>query len=121
MITRRDAARGAAVTGLSYSRILGANDRIGLGVIGMGPRNMASTLTLLKGEAGLRYRIEAICTRRPIVHRLASVVDELLMNALHDAPVVCSQPSPQRAMLRWASDDHTLAVSVGDEVTYLVS
>ena len=29
---------------------------------------------------------EAIGARTPIVHRLASVVDELLMNALHDAP-----------------------------------
>ena len=38
MITRRDAARGAAATALSYSRILGANDRIGLGVIGTGGR-----------------------------------------------------------------------------------
>jgi hypothetical protein len=36
MITRREAARSAAVTALSYSRILGANDRIGLGVIGTG-------------------------------------------------------------------------------------
>ena len=38
MITRRDAARGAAITALSYSRILGANDRIGLGLIGAGSR-----------------------------------------------------------------------------------
>ncbi len=38
MMTRRDAARGAAITALSYSRILGANDRIGLGVIGTGGR-----------------------------------------------------------------------------------
>src|ERR1035437_10548747 len=38
MITRREAARSAAVTALSYSRILGANDRIGLGVIGTGGR-----------------------------------------------------------------------------------
>src|ERR1017187_7923577 len=38
MITRRDAARSAALTALSYSRILGANDRIGLGVIGTGGR-----------------------------------------------------------------------------------
>src|ERR1044072_4584375 len=38
MITRREAARTAAVTALSYSRILGANDRIGLGVIGTGGR-----------------------------------------------------------------------------------
>lgn len=38
MITRREAARGAAITALSYSRILGANDRIGLGLIGSGSR-----------------------------------------------------------------------------------
>src|SRR3954452_24736752 len=38
MITRRDIARGAAVTALSYSRILGANDRIGMGLIGSGSR-----------------------------------------------------------------------------------
>ena len=57
---------------------------------------------------------EAIGTRRPIVHRLASVVDELLMNALHDAPLAGARPGAQRAVLRWACDDHTLAVSVGD-------
>ena len=38
MITRRNAGRAVAVTALSYSRILGANDRIGLGVIGIGNR-----------------------------------------------------------------------------------
>ncbi len=38
MITRREAAKTAAVTALSYGRILGANDRIGLGVIGTGQR-----------------------------------------------------------------------------------
>lgn len=38
-MTRRDAARAAtAFTALSYSRILGANSRIGLGVIGTGER-----------------------------------------------------------------------------------
>ena len=36
MMTRRTAAKGAAMTALSYSRVLGANDRIGLGVIGTG-------------------------------------------------------------------------------------
>jgi predicted dehydrogenase len=34
-------AAGAAVTALSYTRILGANDRIGLGVIGLGTRGPA--------------------------------------------------------------------------------
>ena len=38
MITRRQAAQAAALTALSYSRIRGANDRIGLGVIGTGNR-----------------------------------------------------------------------------------
>ena len=38
MTTRRDAARAVAVTALSYSKVLGANDRIGLGVVGTGNR-----------------------------------------------------------------------------------
>ncbi|HUB32951.1 MAG TPA: Gfo/Idh/MocA family oxidoreductase, partial [Bryobacteraceae bacterium] len=38
MMTRRAAAHTAAITALSYSKILGANDRIGLGVIGTGGR-----------------------------------------------------------------------------------
>ena len=37
-MTRRDAARATAISALSYSRILGANDKIGLGVIGTGGR-----------------------------------------------------------------------------------
>jgi predicted dehydrogenase len=37
------------------------NEVIRLGVIGMGLRNMASTLTLLKDVPDLRYRISAIC------------------------------------------------------------
>jgi anti-sigma regulatory factor (Ser/Thr protein kinase) len=53
---------------------------------------------------------EAIGARRPLVHRLASVVDELLMNALYDTP-----PSgTRRAVLRWGADDRAIAISVGD-------
>ncbi|MBA3457149.1 MAG: hypothetical protein H0T42_28960 [Deltaproteobacteria bacterium] len=52
---------------------------------------------------------EAIGARAPVIHRLTSVVDELLMNALRDcADGAC------RAILRWASDETTLAISVGD-------
>lgn len=62
---------------------------------------------------------EAIGARKPIVHRLASVIDELLMNALHDAPreskPVISASEPQQAVLRWGSDDQTLAISVSDD------
>jgi hypothetical protein len=62
---------------------------------------------------------EAVGARRPVVHRLATVVDELLMNALHDAPreskpTLTGADGDHRAILRWASDDRTLAVSVGD-------
>jgi len=38
-MTRRDFARGATLaTALSYSRVLGANDRVGIGYIGVGSR-----------------------------------------------------------------------------------
>jgi len=43
---------------------MSAHDVIGLGVIGMGPGNMASTFALLKDEPDLRYDLRAICTRR---------------------------------------------------------
>lgn len=52
---------------------------------------------------------EAIGARKPVIHRLSSVIDELLMNALRD-----SADGTRRAILRWGSDDGTLAISVGD-------
>jgi len=55
---------------------------------------------------------EQVGARRPVVLRIESVVDELVMNALHDAP---SSGEPTRAaVLRWASDDRVLALSVTD-------
>jgi hypothetical protein len=62
---------------------------------------------------------EATGARPPIVHRLASVIDELLMNALHDAPreskpVISLTDDNRRAVVRWGSDDQTLAISVSD-------
>ena len=42
-ITRRDVAKVTSVTVLSYARVLGANDRIGLGVIGTGGRGIYVT------------------------------------------------------------------------------
>ena len=41
-----------------------SGSEIGLGVIGMGPANMASTLMLLHEQPGLRFRVRAICARR---------------------------------------------------------
>jgi anti-sigma regulatory factor (Ser/Thr protein kinase) len=71
---------------------------------------------VVRGELDKRRAMDEVCAwaesigaRRAAVHRLASVVDELLMNALFAAP---EEP---RAVLRWASDDRTLAVSVLDD------
>jgi hypothetical protein len=52
---------------------------------------------------------ESVGARRAAVHRIASVIDELLMNALLAAPAA------PRAVLRWASDDRSLALSVLDD------
>ena len=67
------------------------------------------------GELDKRRAMDEVCAwaesvgaRRAAVHRIASVVDELLMNALLAAPAA------PRAVLRWASDDRTLALSVLD-------
>lgn len=61
---------------------------------------------------------EAVGARRPVVHRLTNVIDELLMNALHDAPresrPVLDPNAERRAILRWGSDERVLAVSVSD-------
>jgi hypothetical protein len=62
---------------------------------------------------------EAIGARRPVVHRIASVADELMMNALYDAPGAPSPPCAaaavaRRAELRWGADDRVIAISVAD-------
>ncbi len=58
MISRRDAAKAAAMTALSYSRVLGANDRIGLGVIGTGERG-TYVMSLFQKNADVEVR--ALC------------------------------------------------------------
>jgi anti-sigma regulatory factor (Ser/Thr protein kinase) len=66
---------------------------------------------------------EAVGARSPVVHRIASVIDELLMNALHDAPRSAAIVMPEgtdvsvddrRAILRWACDERMIAISIGD-------
>ncbi len=52
---------------------------------------------------------ESVGARRAAVHRIASIADELLMNALLAAPAA------SRAVLRWSSDHRTLALSVLDD------
>ncbi len=62
MITRREAAKAAALTAVSYSRILGANDRIGLGVIGTGGRG-SYVMTLFQKNEDVEVR--ALCDVYP--------------------------------------------------------
>lgn len=87
---------------------------------------------VITSDAGKRAAMDEVCTwaeavgaRTPVVHRLASVIDELLMNALFDAPreskptIIAGDLEPdaasdRRAVLRWGCDERTLAVSVGD-------
>lgn len=63
-------------------------------------------------DAGKRHALAEVTTwaeitgaRRPTVHRIHSAVDELLMNALREG-------GP--ALVRWACDEQTIAISVGD-------
>ena len=58
MITRREAAQAAAMTALSYSRILGANDRVGLGVIGTGGRG---TYVMGSFQKNPEVEVRALC------------------------------------------------------------
>ncbi len=44
-----------------------ANHRIGLGVIGINPRNMGSTMTLLAQVPDLRYELRGLCARNESV------------------------------------------------------
>ncbi len=58
MITRRDVLKGAAFSALSYSRVMGANDTIGLGLIGAGGRGQY-VMSLFQRESGVQVR--AVC------------------------------------------------------------
>jgi signal transduction histidine kinase len=75
-------------------------------------------------DADKRAAMNEVCAwaeghgvRRPVLHRLASVVDELLMNALLDAPREARprEVADGRALLRWSCDERVLAVSVADD------
>ncbi len=57
-LNRRDFARASALTALSYSRVLGSNDRVGLGVVGTGERG-SYVMSLFQKEAEIEVR--ALC------------------------------------------------------------
>jgi anti-sigma regulatory factor (Ser/Thr protein kinase) len=89
---------------------------------GVGERVVSSDLEKRAAMQEVAAWAEAIGARRPIVHRISTVIDELLMNALHDAPRE-SKPvlslddttdMRRRAVLRWGADETTIAISVSD-------
>lgn len=62
MLTRREAAKATALTALSYSRIAGANDRMGLGVIGTGSRGTGVANDFLRNPD---VELRALCDIYP--------------------------------------------------------
>lgn len=76
----------------------------------VGERSVASEHDKRHATAAVSAWAEAIGARRPLVHRLASAADELMMNALYDTPASAAP----RAVLRWGADDRAIAISVGD-------
>lgn len=81
---------------------------------------------VLRAEGERRHAVDEVCAwaeaigaRRPVVHRMNNVIDELLMNALRldtpdpDAPSGVDV-TMRRAVLRWGTDGSTVAISVGD-------
>ena len=71
----------------------------------VGERVVRDDVTKRRAIEEVQAWAETVGARRPTIHRITSVVDELLMNALREG-------GP--AVLRWAADDQTLAISVGD-------
>jgi hypothetical protein len=82
----------------------------------VGARVIAGDLDKRHAMGAITAWAEAIGARRPIVHRIASVADELMMNALYDTPDAPRRGDPpdRHAELRWGADDHVLAISVSD-------
>lgn len=75
---------------------------------------------LLTTDGDKRHAIDEVCVwaegagaRRPVVARIASVVDELVMNALRESDGDLRRRA-RGAVLRWAKDESTIAISVGD-------
>jgi predicted dehydrogenase len=62
MLSRRTATQAATLSALSYSRVLGANDRIGLGVIGTGIRG---TYVMTRFQTFADCEVRALCDVYP--------------------------------------------------------
>ena len=73
MLTRREGMQAAALTALSYARVLGANERMQLGLIGAGERGRYVTSIFQKTD---QIDLRAVC----------DVFGERAQQAVADAP-----------------------------------
>lgn len=71
---------------------------------------------VIRSESERRHAVDEVCAwaeaigaRRSVVHRMTTVIDELLMNALREG-----DDGSRRAVLRWGKDGQSVAISVGD-------
>lgn len=116
MVTRRDAARAAAVTALSYSRILGANDRIGLGVVGTGGRGQyVMTLFRKNSEVDVRavcdvYAVKTDAAQQKAPGAKAFVHHEKLLELKEVDAVLVGSPD------HWHKDHAIDAMAAGKDV-----
>ena len=62
MISRREAAKAVTLAAISYSRVMGANDRIGLGVIGTGGQGTSDLRSFVKNSD---VEVRALCDVYP--------------------------------------------------------
>ncbi|HEY4176068.1 MAG TPA: hypothetical protein VGM90_04525 [Kofleriaceae bacterium] len=85
---------------------------------------------VLATDTDKRHAVDEVCAwaesmgaRRPVVHRIRGVVDELLMNALREGAEAARSSAPsigagaetlRGAVLRFGCDAEMLAISVGD-------
>jgi signal transduction histidine kinase len=74
---------------------------------------------VVRGDTSKRRAMDEVCAwaesvgaRKPTLHRIASVVDELMMNALREVPA----SGERQAIVRWAADERVLVISVSDEL-----
>ncbi len=102
----RDPDLGITSEKLASGDLFGLEKYVGAGAR-VGEREVRTVAEKRRAMDEVCAWAEAIGARTPTIHRLASVVDELLMNALRD-------PAESAAMLRWGTDQRTLAISVGD-------
>jgi predicted dehydrogenase len=116
MITRREAAKAAAFTALSYQRILGANDRIGWGVIGTGGRGSEVGRLFLQNKD---VQPRALCDVYPVrMERLRQLAGEVKLFGDHrellalkevDAVLIASPD-------HWHKDHAVDAMNAGKDV-----